>query len=89
LDNFIELKIMRFQCDGHRPIEAEGLKDAGEQFARIKANRLGRNGTVGTCRMDSWSSDGNSATFQAFIGTYDRKTRMTVGNNEWFLIRKI
>lgn len=78
-----------YSCDGHRSLRAESLNDAGEQFARIKANRLGKNGTVATCRMDSWTRNGASALFQACIGTYDRASRTTIGHNEWFHVSRV
>lgn len=77
-----------YKSEGHRSIEADGLNDAGEKFASIKANRLGRRGTVGTCRLESWSRDGSSGVFGAYIGTYDKTTRTTSGKNVSFVVTR-
>ena len=76
-----------YECEGHRKIQAENMRDAAEIFASIKANRLGKNGQVVTLQADSWTHDNSCVQYQAFIGTYSHKERATTGENEWFEVR--
>lgn len=76
-----------YSCNGHRSVRAESLHAAGEKFARIKAHRLGTRGRVGACRVDSWARDGSAATFQAYIGRYNKQECTLAGKNEWYVVR--
>lgn len=60
---------MRYTCDGCRPVIQSGDFAAGLYFAGVLARReYGRRGTVGPCRINSWSTDGSFREYDAFIG---------------------
>lgn len=79
-----------YHSDGFRSIRQSDAVRSAEDAARVFAGRqarreYGRTGHVRTLRADSWTRDGSSATFEAFIGRpgsgIDRNT--TVGRNVW------
>ena len=60
---------MRYTCKGCRPVIRIGDFNAGRYFAGIIARReYGRRGTVGQCRINSWSVGGSFDEYEAFIG---------------------
>jgi hypothetical protein len=79
----------KFACDGFRPVEAESAREAAEIFATRQARRdYGRKGHCRTIRLDSWTENGKSHTFEAFIGKPvpgDRSA--TSGRNVWVYVR--
>jgi hypothetical protein len=74
----------KYECDGFRSVYKESMREAAQHFAQVAANRLGKNGSVGALYQDSWGY--GSATYQAFVGKYNKKERHTVGNNMWLTI---
>ena len=60
---------LRYTCKGCRPVVRSGAFNAGRYFAGIIARReYGRRGTVGPCRINSWSADGSFGEYEVFIG---------------------
>lgn len=80
----------RFVADGFRAVEAEGASAAARIFAeRLARREYGRSGHCRTLRLDSWTQNGASHTFEAFIGKPvpgDRAT--TSGRNVWIYVRR-
>jgi hypothetical protein len=75
-----------FTCDGFRPVQADSAAEAARIFAGRQARRdYGRRGYCRTMRLDCWTEDGRSHTFEAFIGySVDRAT--TSGRNVWLYV---
>jgi hypothetical protein len=81
----------RYAMVGFRPVEAESPRAAAEVFATREARKLyGRRGYCRTMRLDSWTEDGTSHTFQAFIGR-DVKGQpgTTTGREAWLFINRL
>jgi hypothetical protein len=58
-----------YSTHGRKSVQSESIKAAAEIFAaRIARNEFGKRGDCRTCKMDSYSQDGTSADFSAFIG---------------------
>ena len=58
-----------YECDGFRPYEAEHAAAAAEVFAsRLAQREFGKSGFCRTVRLECWTHDGSSATFECFIG---------------------
>jgi len=80
-----------FASDGFRPVRADSAREAAEIFANRQAAReYGRTGFCRTMRLDCWTPNGRSHTFEAFIGRPvpgDRGT--TAGRNVWIYVRQV
>ena len=60
---------MKYECDNHRAVEAEDIREAAEIFADRKARAVyGRAGYARTLRADSWCMDLSFTCNEAFIG---------------------
>lgn len=77
-------ELKKFICEGFRPVFAATPREAAEIFAgRLARRRFGKKGVVATLRADSWTEDGTSTTFEAFIARSEGQGQCT-GKNEWF-----
>lgn len=86
--------LMRYYCDGFRPVECDSAKEAATIFATRQARReFGRTAYCRTLRLDSWTGNGVVTTFEAFVGRdlfqltrnpSDRGT--TTGHNVWLVV---
>jgi hypothetical protein len=83
--------IATFRADGFRDVQAESAREAAEIFAARQARRdYGRAGFCRTLRLDSWTENGNSHTFEAFIGKPVRGDRGTTsGHNVWMYVSRV
>jgi hypothetical protein len=78
-----------YKCDGFKSVQAEDMKQAARIFAERQARReYGKRGYCHHVNQDSYSQDGNSATYQAFIGVYNKNYRSTNGENIWLTVYK-
>ena len=60
---------MRYTCEGHEPVEACDMHEAGALFAAQMARAsYGADGRVRACHAESFARDGSHAEFSAFIG---------------------
>lgn len=80
-----------FRADGFRDVQAGSAREAAEIFAGRQARRdYGRNGFCRTMRLDSWTENGKSHTFEAFIGRPVPGERGTTsGHNVWLYVRRV
>ncbi len=60
----------------------DGLSIAEYTAGVIARREYGRRGYYRTLRLDSWTEDGSSHTYEAFIG-HDDGHGATVGRNVW------
>lgn len=81
----------KFHADGFKPVEADSAQAAAEIFATRQARRdYGRPGYCRTLRLDSWTQDGRSHTFQAFVGRTMRSDKHTTyGHNVWLYVSSV
>jgi hypothetical protein len=61
------------------------VDEAAGVFAERMARRLGKRGSVGALRLDTWTRDNTAFTFEAFIGR-SQPDRSISGHNEWFTV---
>lgn len=86
-DEYNATKKTLFRADNLRPIKAKTLDSAANIFAdRIARAKYGKSGYCRICRLNSWSSDGRSATYQLFIGHDGSQIGTTVGRNIWITV---
>jgi len=80
-----------FRSEGFRDVEAQSAQEAAEIFATRQARRdYGKNGHYRTMRLDSWTENGKSHTFEAFIGKPVPGDRFTTsGRNIWIYVRRV
>jgi hypothetical protein len=79
----------KYTCRGFRPVSAESLREAAEIFAAREARRqFGRSGYARTCTMGSYTQDGATAEFTAFIGVRTGRHE-TTGHNYSFTVHRI
>jgi hypothetical protein len=85
----------RYICENFRPVTVrEDEYDDGPGPARIFANRIarreyGRKGFVHNLRLDSWSFDGRSFNYEAFVGVSVKgEMHACSGRNVWFTLHK-
>lgn len=75
-----------FRSPGYRAVEAESATEAARIFAGRQARRdFGRRGYVRTLRLDCWTEDRRSHTFEAFIG-YNVERDACAGRNVWIYV---
>jgi len=80
---------MRYHCSGCQSVEAEGVQAAAEVFAnRLAKRHYGRRGYCRTLRLDSWTQNQSSFTYQAFIGRSVGDGNTTAGHNIWLYISR-
>ena len=78
-----------FFCPGHRRITAEDAEAAARVFAGREARReYGRRAYVRVLRLDNWTENGRSHTFEAFIGR-DVAQNQCSGRNVWIHVDRI
>jgi hypothetical protein len=78
---------MKYTSDNHRPIISDDMREAAATFADRKAKAVfGQSGHARTCHQTGYRSDGSAATYNAFIGSYDKKTGSTSGHNVTFTV---
>lgn len=76
-----------YKCDSCRSIQASSLSEAARLAAeRIARRNYGRRAEVGALRADSYSQDGSSFSYEAFIGRPNRRERSISGGNVRFVI---
>jgi hypothetical protein len=79
-----------FRSEGFRDVQAESAREAAEIFATRQARReYGRNGHFRTMRLDIWTENGRSHTFEAFIGKPVPGERATSGHNVWIYVDRV
>ena len=80
-----------FRADGFRDVQADNARAAAEIFAdRLARRAYGRNGFCRTIRLDSWTENRKSHTFEVFIGKPVRGERgTTAGHNEWLFVHRV
>jgi hypothetical protein len=80
--------IRTYLCTGYRPVRAESATAAASALAERQARRdYGRRGFMHHIRLDSWTRDGRSHTFQAFIGRPVPGEHYTcAGRNIWLTV---
>jgi hypothetical protein len=79
----------RYTADGFRAVTADSASDAAQIFADRQARReYGRNGYSRRPRLDCWTQDGKSHTFEAFIGRPGYEPRTMIGRNVWIYVRR-
>jgi hypothetical protein len=77
---------IRYTSPGHRSVRADSASEAAAIFGAREARRAyGRRGYVRTMRLDCWTENGSSHTFEAFIG-YDVGGGTTSGRNVWIYV---
>lgn len=79
-----------FHADGFRPVKADDARAAADIFAKRQARRdYGRAGYCRTMRLDSWTENGRTHTFQAFIGKSVRgEPGTTSGHDIWLYVTR-
>lgn len=78
----------RFECEGFRAVMACDARQAAEIFAQRLARReFGRNGRVGALRLDTWSEDGSTHRFEAFVGRHTGAGDIS-GHNSWLFVHR-
>lgn len=83
-------KLATFRADGFRDVQAQSARDAAEIFATRQARRdYGRNGHCRLIRLDNWTTNGQSWTFNAFIGRPVRGENATSGRIVWVYVRRV
>lgn len=80
-----------FSSSGHRAVTAEGATSAADIFAGREARRAyGRRGYCRVLRLDCWTQDGLSHTFQAFIGRdVPGSQGTTSGRDVWITVDEV
>jgi hypothetical protein len=79
----------KYICRGFRPVRAGSIREAAQLFADRAARRqFGRAGYAGTCTMGSYTENGETAEFSAFIGRLTGR-RETTGHNYNFTVHRI
>jgi hypothetical protein len=80
-----------FCADGFRAVRAKNASEAAEIFAGRQARReYGRGGHCRTLRLDCWTENGKSHTFEAFIGKpVPGERATTTGHNVWLYVRRV
>jgi hypothetical protein len=84
----------RFIATGHRPVTAESPEEAARVIAERLARRsYGRRGYCRVLRLDSWTQDGSTHHYQAFVGRAvlgrgRRPTGECAGHNEWVTVHR-
>lgn len=77
-----------YTADSFRNVEAENAREAALIFANRQARReFGKRGYCRSMRLDCWTEDGKSHTFEAFIGR-DVERGTCAGRNEWIYVRR-
>jgi hypothetical protein len=78
-----------FTCEGFQPVRADSAQEAARIFAERQARReFGRKGFCRTLRLDCWTEDRRSHTFEAFIGRpVPGEPGTTSGRNVWVHVR--
>lgn len=81
---------VRYTCKSFRPIIVDTVEgshfDPAREFAVRAARReFGRRGDVSILRLDSWTTDGSCAIYQAFIGERVKGGGF-VGRNIWLTV---
>lgn len=77
-----------YRSPGQRAVRAESATDAAAIFAGRQARRdYGRRGYVRMMRLDCWTQNGRSHTFEAFIGRDVNKNECS-GRNIWVYVDK-
>ena len=78
----------RFVMDGMRSVTAPSASDAARIFAgRMARKEYGRRGYVRSMRLNSWAENGQSHTFEAFIGR--DVGNACSGRNEWVYVSRV
>lgn len=79
-----------FECDGFRPVVAPSATGAAKIFANRQAIReYGRRGYCRTLRLDSWTQNGATHHFQAFIGrSVPGNPGTTSGRDIWLSVHR-
>jgi hypothetical protein len=81
--------VNKYTCTGFRPVNAESAADAARIFATRQARRdYGSKGYCRSLRLDSWTRDGRSHTFETFIGR-DVRGGACAGHDIWLFINRI
>jgi len=78
-----------YYSPGFRNVEAESPAEAARIFANRQARRdFGRRGYCRTLRLDCWTENHRSHTFEAFIG-YDVDRNSCSGHNVWIYVDRV
>jgi len=78
-----------FYCPGHRRLVADSAREAAQVFAGREARReFGKRAYVRVLRLDSWTENGHSHTFEAFIGR-DVAPNECSGRNVWIHVDRV
>lgn len=82
----------RVSSTGHsgtmRPIVAESPGVAAEIAAeRVARRHYGRRANIGTRRLDSWSADGSTSRYEAYVGK--RTQYGFIGQTVWIHVERI
>jgi hypothetical protein len=78
-----------FTCTGFRNVSADSADEAAGIFAeRLARRRFGKRGYCRTMRLDSWTENGHTHTFEVFIG-YDVDRNTCSGFNEWLHVHHV
>ncbi len=82
--------IRKFVCSGFRGLKAPSASYAAALFADRQARReYGRRGYCRAVRLDSWTENGKSHTFEAFIGRPVPRDNATRGRNVWLTVHEV
>ena len=78
----------KYTCNGCRAITMDDVSagEVAQMFAdRLARQKYGRAGYARTCNLNSYSSDGTTGEYQAFLGyTVDKASYTTAGHNVSF-----
>jgi hypothetical protein len=78
-----------YKSSGFRSVQAECIHEAAKIFAARLAQKAYGKTAHSRVTVNSWSPDGNAATYQVFIGRHDRHSRTTSGRNEWLVVSRV
>lgn len=77
---------MRFTTAGCRPVIADSKSEAVGIFAaRLARRKYGRRAYARTLNVNSWSQDGRTTEYQAFVGVRTGRNE-TTGSNIYFTV---
>lgn len=76
----------RFTSPDHRAVMAGSAREAAQIFAGRQARRdYGKRGYCRNLRLDCWTENGRSHTFEAFVG-YNVEQGTCSGHNVWIYV---